>query len=238
MADRNSLLEKLRALMNKTTENGCTEAEAMAALDKVRALMDAYEVTDADLQLSKAEAAILHSDPPDVRDPHKIKRHLGVAVAKFCDCKIWRGEKERLHLCGFPSDVEFAVWLLDHLSDFVQAALVSYLIGRLDSKAERRKNIQSFVLGCTDRITRRLNQLREQSSAEQVVNSHALVVIKSAAIAEKMHELGIKLRSSSSRSSSFNRTALEAGQRAGDDASFGRPVSGAAAVLRLRNDAS
>jgi hypothetical protein len=58
MMDRNSLLEKIRALMSKTTENGCTEAEALAALDKARALMDAYEVTDEDLQLSKAEAAV------------------------------------------------------------------------------------------------------------------------------------------------------------------------------------
>jgi hypothetical protein len=45
MNDRNSLLDKIRALMSKTAENGCTEHEALAALDKARALMDAYEVT-------------------------------------------------------------------------------------------------------------------------------------------------------------------------------------------------
>jgi hypothetical protein len=234
MMDRNSLLEKIRALMSKTPENGCTEAEALAAIDKARALMDAYEVTDAELQLSKAEAAIIHSDPPDARDPHKIKRYLGVAVAKFCDCEIWRGDKARLHLCGFPSDVEFASWLLDHLSEFVRAELVSYLVGRLDSKAERRRNIQGFVLGCTGKISRRLTQPSQRSATERVENNRALVVIRSAAITDKMKELNIKLRKSSSRSGSFDRAAHEAGQRAGDRAAFGRPLSGVAGLPRLR----
>jgi hypothetical protein len=39
MNDRNSLLDKVRALMSKTAENGCTEHEALAALDKARALI-------------------------------------------------------------------------------------------------------------------------------------------------------------------------------------------------------
>ena len=41
MNNRNSLL----ALLSKTVENGCTESEALAALDKARAMMDAHEVT-------------------------------------------------------------------------------------------------------------------------------------------------------------------------------------------------
>lgn len=233
MINRNSLLEKIRALMSKTTENGCTEAEALAALDKARALMDAYEVTDEDLQLSKTEAAVLHREPPDARDPHQIKRHLAVAIAGFCDCKVWRSS-QILTFCGFPGDIQFAAWLLDHLTDFVQAELASYLIRCLATKAERRQIIKGFVLGCTGRISRRLAQLCQRSVAERADNSRALVVIKSAAIADKMRELGIKLRSSSSRSGSFNRAALEAGHKAGDRASFGRPVSGTGAVLRLK----
>src|SRR6476660_3391736 len=51
--NRDSLVEKIRALMSKTIENGCTEHEALAALDKTRAMMDAYEVTEADLQLTQ-----------------------------------------------------------------------------------------------------------------------------------------------------------------------------------------
>ena len=33
--NRDSLLDKIRALMSKTVDNGCTEAEALAALTKL-----------------------------------------------------------------------------------------------------------------------------------------------------------------------------------------------------------
>jgi hypothetical protein len=38
--NRKSTLAKIKALLAKTTENGCTEDEAMAALDKAREMMD------------------------------------------------------------------------------------------------------------------------------------------------------------------------------------------------------
>jgi hypothetical protein len=44
--NRDNLIQQIRALMNKTVTNGCTEPEALAALDKARAMMDAYEVTE------------------------------------------------------------------------------------------------------------------------------------------------------------------------------------------------
>ena len=71
--DRNRLLDKIRALLSKTTENGCTEAEHLAALDKAYAMIDAYEVTPDDLRLTKTEAAVLRKEPRGTLDPHNIK---------------------------------------------------------------------------------------------------------------------------------------------------------------------
>jgi hypothetical protein len=42
----------------------------LAALDKARAMMDAYEVTEEELSLTKDEAAILHAT--DGRDHHTV----------------------------------------------------------------------------------------------------------------------------------------------------------------------
>jgi len=87
---RETLLTKIRALLSKTIENGATEAEALSALDKARAMMDVYEVADAELALTKEEKAILLYEPLDSTDPHRIKWGLSVAVAKNCDCEVWR----------------------------------------------------------------------------------------------------------------------------------------------------
>jgi len=104
MMNHESLVDKIKALLNKTVKNGCTEAEALAALGKARAMMDAYEVTAEELQLSKVEAAILRGEPSDARDPHQIKWYLGSAVGEFCDCEIWRSS-EGFKFCGMGCGV-------------------------------------------------------------------------------------------------------------------------------------
>jgi hypothetical protein len=68
---REKMFDKIRALLSKTTAAGCTEEEALTALAKARALMDAYEITDADLQLAKEVGVGLRKDSG--KDPHNIK---------------------------------------------------------------------------------------------------------------------------------------------------------------------
>ena len=236
MIDRNSLIEKIKALLAKTTENGATEAEMLSALDKASAMMDAYDITDADVQVARDEAAMLHADPPDLKDPHKIKWRLSRAVGDFCGVEIFRSRHQTgLKCVGMPSDVQFAMWLLDSLADFVFAELYAHLIGCLAPQSERRVIIRSFTEACCDRISDRLFELVERSKAARTSNGRELVIVKHAAIKAFMKDNGIRLRACTGRSpSTFDAAAQAAGHAAGDRASFGRPVTGAAGVLRLR----
>jgi hypothetical protein len=233
MTSRASLLDKIRALLAKTTANGCTEAEMMASLAKARAMRDAYAVTDKELELARDEAAVLRDEAPDKNDPHRIKWRLANSIAQFCDCKIWRKPPPGgFGFCGMAADADWAAWLLDHLTDFVSVELVKHLMTSLAPSSERTRIIKGFVLGCTDRISERIIELCNRP-AEQTDNGRALTVIKSKAITDKMKQCGIHLRTLRSRFTSFDDGALDAGRRVGDQASFGRPVSGAASALRL-----
>jgi len=60
------------------------------------------------------------------------------------------------------------------------------------------------------------------------------VVIKDAAVQAKMEELGIHLRTTSCSVGAWDSSSYNAGKAAGDRASFGRPVSGRNATLRLK----
>jgi hypothetical protein len=235
MADRNSIIDKIKALLAKTTENGATEAEMLSALDKAAAMRDAYDISDEELQIAKDEPVTLHSDPPDLKDPHSIKWRLSYAVAQFCGVKIYRATYETgLKCIGTPSDAQFAMWLLDTLADFVFAELYAHLIGCLAPKSERRVIMRSFTVACCNRITDRLLELVERSKVARTSNGRELVVVKDAAIKAFMKERGIRLRTTCcSSSSNINEAAHAAGRAAGDRASFGRPVSGTAGVLRI-----
>jgi hypothetical protein len=233
---REKLIDKVKAMLAKTTANGCSEEEALTALAKARAWIDAYEISDDELQLSREEKAFLHAESEaDARDTHKIKWQLSDAVASYCNVRIYRdSSKSGLTFVGFKSDVDLATWLLDHLSDFVHDALFEFLLDCLAPEGKQRKEeIRGFVFGCTERISARIVEMSSDQSTARTTNGNALVIIKGQAIEDLLKAEGICLQSKSSSISGFSDGARAAGQSAGDRASFGRPVSGAGATLRI-----
>lgn len=230
---REELLAKIRALLSKTIEAGCTEGEAMLAFQKAKAMMDVHDVSDEELRLTREEKATAHVY--EERDPHGVKRGLAYAVHKFTGTLGWtyRGEGKRA-TCGLPADVEFAEWLLGMLDAFVKREYVRFAITSASGEdKERRAAMRNFIQGCTVRISERLIELAEPPK-RQTANARALVITKQAAIEKCLENEGIKLgRSRASTFSVRDYAAYEAGKAAGERASFGRPVTGKASVLRL-----
>jgi len=239
MNNRENLLKKIRALMAKTIENGCSEAEAMSALSMAQAMMDAYSVTDEDLAETKAESAIKET-MKDMRDPHHIRQLLCMRIAEFTGTKVYtnqpKAQKYQYNFVGLPSDVEFAMWLTETLTMFVQKELKNYIWSNDYTSLPpnvKRPIIIGFVRGCARRINERLNELMIKSEVAASNNANALVVIKNAIIDKKMSEMGLALRQPRQRSSRIHGDAYGAGKAAGDRASFGRPVSGSGSVKMI-----
>jgi hypothetical protein len=124
--------------------------------------------------------------------------------------------------------------MLEHLTDFISDQLVRHLMTSIAPRKERRRVIKEFVLGCVVRIDERIHDLCKQSEAVRTSNGRELVLIKSAAIDAKIKELDLHFRSSNvGCGANFDSAAFEAGRAAGNAATFGRPMSGTAGVLRI-----
>jgi hypothetical protein len=222
---RRKMLERVKALLAKTMANGCTEGEAMAALGKARELMAAYEFSETDVLPETEKAQIFSTGQTD---PYGIKWKLSHAVGKFTRCRSWRNNINGVTFCGLDSDVAFATWLLDTLQDFVLREVRCYRAELLwDGKRAPRIMSSSFVRGATGRIEDRLLEL---TPVEPI--GKGLVISRNALIDATMSAAGITLRTSRSSRTYINREAFDAGQAAGNAASFGRPV-GTGAPLRL-----
>jgi hypothetical protein len=197
--------------------------------------MSAHAITEAELQLTKEEKAVLRSEPADSLDPHNIKWYLIGPIAEFYNCKAWqkrRRDTKQVEFCGLQSDAQMASWMLDYQTRFVQDQLVQFLVDTQPPKSEKRRVIRGFVEGICDRIGRRLRSLREQSVAAATSNGRELVLVKNAAVIAKMEACGIRL-TGRCLGGQTNDAGYHAGLSAGDRASFGRPVSGRNATLRL-----
>ena len=246
--DRKSILAKIKALLSKTTENGCTEAEAMSALDKARQWMDAHDISDTELAFDGEEViqtAARKSDPDGIR----FGMGLSGAVAMFCDCKAWgeHGRDGRLIFFGLETDTVMASWLLDTLEQFVRRQSLQFLadMGRarggetdlfgapLDGHDREHKR-KSFILGCVGRIVERLKAAAlERRGATGQGTGKSMIVVKNAVVTDAFRKLGIRLSNASSRGIAADPWSHQRGQQVGDTARFNRPVSGSRGAAPL-----
>lgn len=228
MSNRDNILNKIRAILAKTVDNGCTEDEALAAIAIANRMMDEYEVTADDLKIEDEKAIIARSD---CRDPQNVRWKLCYWIAQFTDTYSF-GHKKDIKFAGLRSDVDFAIYLAEALTSFVHAQLKSYMWANGFQKFqgnERVRIVNSFVAGCCSRINIKLKQMVD--SRRTTTNSTALVLTKQHLINEAIKDLNIGEYSNRGRKATFYGDIFRAGQSAGDNASFGRPVE--SGVLRL-----
>lgn len=228
--NRENIFNKVRALLAKTVDNGCTEAEAMMALEMAEKLMEQHEISEQDLKLEDETAVIQRSD---MKDPQNIRWKLCYWIGKFTETKPF-GHSKSVKYAGLRSDVEFAIWLTEALTRFVQAELKRYMWANGYQKfqgAKRNRVINSFCIGCCSRINMKLREMVE--SRAWVVNSNAMVIAKNALIEEAVKELKIAPSDNRGRKNKIYGDVYRAGQQAGDNASFGRPIENNNGPLRL-----
>lgn len=113
LATLNKLRIRIQGLRAKTTDNGCTEGEALSAAAKVAELLDRHDLSLTDVEIRDApcerrEYATHHNKRIPLDDC------IG-AIADFCDCRVWREKnpagKARYVFFGLRSDIEAAHYL-------------------------------------------------------------------------------------------------------------------------------
>ena len=227
----------VEALLAKTTENGASEAEAMAAAEKARELMDRYQIEAGSAGLEK-EGAFKVSVKRGHYKTLAVKDRIAAAVSQFCDCKCWLTKHtDECHFFGLKSDAEFAGWLIQTLDQFIANSTQKFILSqpRMDARP-RWESEKAFVLGACVRISERLVQLANErkKSRDGTGDGRSLVVVKDAIVTREFAKLDLKLRSSGrSKTRAVDGGAFNAGRAAGDKASFGRPVNGGKGTAQI-----
>ncbi len=230
--DRKKLIERIKALLSKTTANGCTEAEAMAALEMASRMMDAHNIADADITFGGEETV---QEGFAYKRNNFVPKSVAYAIARYTGTKVWNatgwaGKDSEIIYFGLESDVMLANWLTSTLNDCAQRALKDYLKG-LAFPTTRHKTFarNGFLMGFCSRVSDRMEALEEASrQASPVVNGRALVVVKGALVEEAFAGMNLRLKDGRRTRRRAGADAYGAGKAAGDRANFSRPVTGGA----------
>jgi hypothetical protein len=218
----NELSEKLRALLNKTVDRGCTEAEAISAAEKVSELMDKYGLSFEQLKLDSAqdecEASSFNFNGH--RKTHPVVMCMNT-IGEYTTTQPWycRGGKRvaTYTFFGLPSDVKIACWLLQTFHD---AMNVSYRVYANNTPGDFDVNghtvRKAFMQGMGMRLIERLNELIElrRTPVASNGNGRELMVLKEEVLAKALKKKNVKLRSTKTVMGDFSLGAWSAGRSA------------------------
>jgi hypothetical protein len=238
---RNNLLTRIRNLRQRTVENGCTEAEAVQAIEMVTKLLDAYGFSEKDLALPvEPITEDTYFGGPGTNKAIGQLIYAVPAIAEYCDCKAWQqsvdGKAAALCYLGRESDVAVAMYLTHLIHTAAQRAWQDYLPNR-DVRLRRGVERRAVSRGFAIRIAKRLREMKAARSAhidpESGRTGQQLVVLKNAVVDAAWAEKNLKLRQGGKGRNLNASRAMAAGWEAGGQVAI-NPGVGGQAVRRIK----
>jgi len=220
--DLDKLMQRIRALREKTVEQGCTEQEAMAAAEKVAELLDRYGLSLSELDLRKQSCEGIGIET-DRKRRGPIDDCMGT-IARFFDCRVWGETADngtlRYIFFGLPGDVQAAVYLHDLIVLAFVSETATFQKGEFYApldRGQRRSATNSFHVGLAQGIINKLGVLqRARDAARNASDGRALVPVKQSIIEQELERLGLTLRRVNATRRTVVSGAFDAGQEAGE----------------------
>jgi len=220
LAALDKLKTRIQGLRAKTTDNGCTEAEALMAAAKVAELLDRYDLSLTDVEIR---------DAPCERRAYETRAKKRIplddcvgAIAKFCDCRVWRDKnpagEARYVFFGLRADVEVAHYLTELVDSAVRFGLGRYKNSaeyRLFQHKHRHMANASFALGMVASIGDKLLAMKAERDEISLGTGRDLVVLKASVVEAELEKLNLNLRQSRRANRTVSQSAYEAGGEAG-----------------------
>lgn len=162
------LLDRVRKLLAKAEDEGCTPAEAEALTAKAAELMARYGIDRALLGALRPETDSVGNRVFDLDNPWAaVKAHLlaGLAAALRCQCVLLnrREPGSRVHVFGYLSDLERADILFTSLLVQMARALAAQPVASYGGAAKAWR--RSWMLGFASAVVARVRAAEEAAVA-------------------------------------------------------------------------
>jgi len=233
---------RIKALADKTVDRGCTEAEAMSAAEMVGRLLERYALSMDEIEVRSTRC--VQTEVPIGGSRRRPIDGCVMAIARFCDCKVWlqRGGEAagaarppRYVFFGFETDTALAIYLFSVIERAIATEVSAFKAARPGLRAVRlRQASGSFQHGVAARVSARLNQMvleREARVAAQRATGTALIVVKHKIVDAAFAETDVRLVSTGTLGGRHVGAAFREGWAAGERINLSRPVQGGARGL-------
>jgi hypothetical protein len=237
---KESIISRIKKLLNMTEDRGATTAEAATAAAKAQALLFEHnlEMSECTSMSEPVEDIGNHYNETGVKEGSPYSRSyvtLYNQIARYNFCRLINVGQGKVALVGKKSNVEVATYLYEYLSKaLANLADKAYETYKNDApksdtftiyrKVSARSFKVSFIYGAAIEIGVRLKEQLRASEAQSSACT-ALVVVSDKQLALKVKEFFPRLQSGR-RGRIGSNDGYSAGQAAGRSISLSRGVSG------------
>lgn len=217
-----SVVDKVRALLAKARDGGCSEAEAEACMERARRMMEEHGLEERTIGGGEDETTGQEVRPTYLEPWRKL---LIDATARHYGCEaLFFGSERRYILAGRAAARSVALEMIQWLDALVVRLAREW---RKSTGSERRDQL-NFERACGGRIASRLRAMsREREVAsEREGGGGALVLIREGREASDWLARNYRVRTVTARSRVGGEGAA-AGRAAGDGVGLGRQVGAA-----------
>ena len=236
---RKAVLKKLRAFAQRTVENGCTEAEAIAAAEAMQKLQHEYNMTLTDADILDAEYVTEKMQLGNQRMHPVVGAVMGVGI--FTSTKMYKSGAT-LFIFGEKHKVDNAIYLISTIQSAMELEFLNYR----GTEAYLRETWyhhgqtirSSFMNGMAHRLYHRLLQMHKELMEQDVTVSpttgNSLVVLSDKALEEAFRRQNPNLRSGRRQTTSRSANASAAGRSAANRVGLRSGVRAGSAQRALR----
>jgi hypothetical protein len=233
--DRTKIIARIRAMLDRTTSRGFTEAEAMSAAEKVQELLTEYNLTLGEVSAAEVERKVSFEKGSFTGDNERQLdgsiNYTAMAVGYFTDTIVYK-TNATVHFFGLPHDVAVAIYLCDLIKNTCASEYRGWR--RLNAGPGRLKG--SFDRGFANRVSKRLREMKDAGNAQvRQATGRDLVVVKTqdTTVAFKAAFGWSPSQTGERRRQRADHHAYSAGQSAGSRVNLTTGIGSGAAAKRI-----
>lgn len=221
--DKDRIAARIRALLAKTVENGCTEDEALSAARKAAEMLARYNLTVDEVQMRASKFKRDTSHYADAVGERLWK--IADAVAFLTGSRYWVSpvgvSPVAINFFGFDHEVAVARYLLDICASAMRNQEVKLKHHhRLLRPSAQRRHILPYLDGMADRLNRRIREMKPPAP-----QGKGLVVLHQALVDAALKDEGLKFTERNTRKSRDYEGSYRDGQRAGERVALNRGLT-------------
>ena len=220
-ADLERVKRVIQSLQAKTTANGCTEAEALAAAAKLGQLLEEHNLSLDEVGVREEAAACKKNEVYAADDFAGV---LIVGIGHFCEIIAYRSSGEghagKYVFFGTPHDLEIALYLYEVCAEAMEYDWTTFM----ESYGYSMKKRQSFRQGFSKRVYDRLMEMKRERDARNASTCRDLIVLKDQLVKQEFGKTGIRLVKSRGGGGPVDPDAYRAGMAAGGRVNLNNPL--------------